>query len=100
MLTSSKEWGQLLLYWNRREEQFVKYYIEEYKDRAGIYVQNHAKLVICMVVEKWALCYQQFDHQDIDTNKASVQFMLQLDTILFCVNIASITNSKLVLNIY
>ena len=27
-------------YWNDMEEQFVKYYKEEYKDRAGMYVQQ------------------------------------------------------------
>ena len=42
-----KNENSFLSYWNNREEQFVKYYIEEYKARAGMQcmcVQNYAKL--------------------------------------------------------
>ena len=35
-----KNENSFLSYWNDREEQFVKYYKEEYKDRAGMYVQK------------------------------------------------------------
>lgn len=35
-----KNENSFLSYWNNREEQFVKYYKEEYKDRAGMYVQK------------------------------------------------------------
>ena len=35
-----KNENSFLSYWNDREEQFVKYYKEEYKDPAGMYVQK------------------------------------------------------------
>ena len=31
-----KNENNFLSYWNEKEEQFVKYYTEEYKDRAGM----------------------------------------------------------------
>jgi len=42
-----KNENSFLSYWDKREEQFVKYYKEEYKGRAGIqcrHVKNYAEL--------------------------------------------------------
>ena len=41
-----KNENSFISYWNDMEEQFVKYYKEKYKDRAGMYVcaKNHTKL--------------------------------------------------------
>ena len=64
--------------------------------------KNHAKLRtyvrICIVAEKWAICYQQFDHQEYVGRKASIQFTY-VTTGYTSEHIASATNPKLILDV-
>ena len=66
--------GLFIEYWKEKEPKFIEYFQGTYSNRPGMYYVM--KFVSYLIhVEKWALVFWHFDHQDTDTNN----FLERLD---------------------